>query len=106
MNIAYNEMYAVDGAVREINGPHSGELLRRCGLLHGELRFGSIDDIFANGLHEYLSEFLERIYDLGDLIITTYFPATDEGYPAPRQMAPQAVHSQSMPMGPSSELIS
>jgi uncharacterized alpha-E superfamily protein len=30
------------------------------------------------GLHEYLTEFLERIYDLGDLINTTYFWSTDE----------------------------
>ena len=43
-----------------------------------EMRFGSIDDIVARGLHEYLSEFLERIYDLGDLINKTYFWSTDE----------------------------
>ena len=68
----------VNRLVQEINGARAGELLRRSGLLHGQLRFGSIDDIFARGLHEYLSEFLERIYDLGDLINTTYFWSTDE----------------------------
>ncbi len=68
----------VDPLLQEINGSTSGELLRRSGLLHGQLRFGSIDDIFSRGLHEYLSEFLERIYDLGDLINTTYFWSTDE----------------------------
>jgi uncharacterized alpha-E superfamily protein len=68
----------VDRLLQEINGPRAGELLRRCGLLNGQLRFGRIDDIFANGLHEYLSEFLERIYELGDLINTTYFWSTDE----------------------------
>ena len=36
------------------------------------------NEIFARGLHEYLSEFLERIYDLGDLINATYFWSTDE----------------------------
>ncbi|MDP1611816.1 MAG: alpha-E domain-containing protein [Sulfuritalea sp.] len=71
-------MNEVNRLVQEINGPRAGELLRRCGLLHSELRFGTIDDIFARGLHEYLSEFLERIYDLGDLINTTYFWTTDE----------------------------
>ena len=64
--------------LQEIYGPRSGELLRRSGLLHGELRYGSIDEIFENGLHEYLSEFLERIYDLGALINTTYFWSTDQ----------------------------
>jgi uncharacterized alpha-E superfamily protein len=68
----------VNRLVQEINGPRAGELLRRCGLLQSELRFGSIDDIVDGGLHEYLSEFLERIYDLGDLINTTYFWSTDE----------------------------
>ena len=71
-------MEVVNRLLQEINGSRSGELLRRCGLLHGQLRFGSIDDIFAGGLHEYLSAFLERIYDLGDLINTTYFWSTDE----------------------------
>ena len=71
-------MNEVNRLIQEINGPRAGELLRRCGLLQGELRFGSIDDIFAHGLHEYLSEFLERIYDMGDLINKTYFWSTDE----------------------------
>ncbi|MCX7163997.1 MAG: alpha-E domain-containing protein [Betaproteobacteria bacterium] len=71
-------MNEVNRLLQEINGPRAGELMRRCGLLHSELRFGSIDDIFARGLHEYLSEFLERIYDMGDLINTTYFRFADE----------------------------
>jgi uncharacterized alpha-E superfamily protein len=71
-------MNEVNRLIQEINGPRAGEVLRRCGLLQGELRFGSIDDIFAHGLHEYLSEFLERIYDMGDLINKTYFWSTDD----------------------------
>jgi len=68
----------VSRLLQEINGHRAGELLRRTGLLHSQLRYGSIEDIFAAGLHEYLSEFLEHIYDLGDLINTTYFWSTDE----------------------------
>ena len=71
-------MNEVNRLVQEINGPRSNELVRRCGLLSGELRYGSIDGIFARGLHEYLSDFLERIYELGDLINTTYFWSVDE----------------------------
>jgi hypothetical protein len=70
-------------------------LLRRSGLLHSELRFGSIDDIVASGLHEYLSEFLARIYELGDLINRTYFWATDESGPVPRLITSQPAHLQS-----------
>ncbi len=71
-------MNEVNRLLQEIDGPRSSELMRRCGLLHAELRYGSIEDIFAYGLHEYLSEFLERMYELGDLINTTYFWLTDE----------------------------
>jgi len=92
-------MNEVNRLLQEINGPRANELLRRCGLLHGELRFGSIDDIFVRGLHEYLSEFLERIYDLGDLINTTYFWSTDEwpaALPAAAQSFKMASSGQSM----------
>jgi uncharacterized alpha-E superfamily protein len=65
-------MNQINRLMRNINGPRSGELLRRCGMLQSELQYGSIEDIFAYGLHEYLSEFLERISKLGDLINTTY----------------------------------
>lgn len=92
-------MNEVNRLLQEINGPRAGELLRRCGQLHGELRFGAIDDIFARGLHEYLSEFLERIYNLGDLINTTYFWSTDE-WPAP---LPATALSFNIP--PSSQLM-
>jgi uncharacterized alpha-E superfamily protein len=68
----------VNRLLQEINGPSSTELLRRCGQMHGKLRYGSIDDIFEYGLHEYLSEFLEQIYNLGDLINKTYFWSADE----------------------------
>lgn len=71
-------MNEVNQLLSEINAPRSGELIRRWGQLHGELRYGSIDDIFQYGLHEYLSEFLERIYDLGDLINKTYFWSIDD----------------------------
>ena len=71
-------MNEVNRLLQEIDGPRSGELSRRCGLLHGELRYGSIEDIFTYGLHEYISKFLERIYELGDLINTTYFWSADE----------------------------
>jgi uncharacterized alpha-E superfamily protein len=71
-------MNEVNRLIQEINGPRSGELLRRSGLLHAGLKYGTIDEIFVSGLHEYLSTFLERIYSLGDLINTTYFWSTDD----------------------------
>ena len=35
------------------------------GMMHAELRYGRIDDILHTGMHAYLTDFLERINDLG-----------------------------------------
>jgi uncharacterized alpha-E superfamily protein len=43
----------------------SAQLLRRAGLLQANTQFAHIDDILAQGLHAYLTEFLERIGELG-----------------------------------------
>ena len=46
----------------------SGETERFAGKLHAELKFGDIEEILSGGLHEYLTQFLERIYELGNHI--------------------------------------
>mgnify|MGYP000926640428 FL=1 len=46
----------------------SGETLRRAGKLRAELQFGRIDEILATGLHAYLTQFLDRINELGGRI--------------------------------------
>ena len=43
----------------------SGETLRRAGRLRSDLQYGRIDEILATGLHAYLTEFLDRVNDLG-----------------------------------------
>jgi uncharacterized alpha-E superfamily protein len=43
----------------------SEETLRRAGRLESDERFGRIDEILATGLHAYLTQFLDRINDLG-----------------------------------------
>jgi uncharacterized alpha-E superfamily protein len=43
----------------------SGETLRRAGRLHSDLQFGNIEEILATGLHAYLTQFLDRVGDLG-----------------------------------------
>lgn len=43
----------------------SGETLRRAGKLCTELKYGRIDEILATGLHAYLTQFLDRVNDLG-----------------------------------------
>jgi uncharacterized alpha-E superfamily protein len=43
----------------------SHETQRRAGKLRAELQYGRIDEILATGLHAYLTQFLDRINDLG-----------------------------------------
>ena len=43
----------------------SSETQRRAGKLRSELQYGRIDEILATGLHAYLTQFLDRVNDLG-----------------------------------------
>ncbi|MBC8119034.1 MAG: alpha-E domain-containing protein [Burkholderiaceae bacterium] len=54
--------------LEKVRNSRSSETQRRAGLLHAELCYGRIDDILAHGLHLYLTEFLERVNDLGERI--------------------------------------
>ena len=46
----------------------SHETQRIAGKLRAELQYGRIDEILANGLHAYLTQFLDRINALGGCI--------------------------------------
>src|SRR6478609_6535895 len=43
----------------------SSETLRRAGRLRAELQYGAIEEILSNGLHAFLTQFLDRVNDLG-----------------------------------------
>ena len=44
---------------------NSLETQRRAGRLRSDLQFGRIDEILATGLHAYLTQFLDRVNDIG-----------------------------------------
>jgi uncharacterized alpha-E superfamily protein len=44
------------------------ETLRRAGKLRAELQYGRIDEILATGLHAFLTQFLDRVNELGSRI--------------------------------------
>jgi uncharacterized alpha-E superfamily protein len=58
MNEAVNNL-------RLVANQQSRETLRRAGRLQSDLRYGRIDEILATGLHAYLTQFLDRVNDLG-----------------------------------------
>ena len=58
-------MDEVVGNLKMVANEQSGETLRRAGRLRADLSFGRIDEILATGLHAFLTQFLDRVGDLG-----------------------------------------
>jgi uncharacterized alpha-E superfamily protein len=56
----------------ESHGGKRGECHRLCGEMHAKLRFGRIRDIFQTGLHEFLTDFIDRTMLLGTEIANFY----------------------------------
>jgi len=52
----------------KVRNDHSGETERRAGQLRADLGYGRIDGILQGGLHAYLTNFLQRVNDLGDRV--------------------------------------
>ena len=51
-----------------VSNDHSGETLRRAGKLKADLQFARIDEILSTGLHAFLTQFLDRVNELGGRI--------------------------------------
>jgi uncharacterized alpha-E superfamily protein len=51
--------------LNRVANQQSAETLRRAGKLQSSLQFGAIDEILQTGLHAFLTQFLDRINDLG-----------------------------------------
>jgi uncharacterized alpha-E superfamily protein len=54
--------------LNQVANEHSTETRRRAGKLCSDLQYGRIDEILATGLHAYLTQFLDRVNDLGGRI--------------------------------------
>jgi uncharacterized alpha-E superfamily protein len=52
--------------LKSITNAQSAETERRAGMLHAHVHFTRIDDVLAQGLHAYLADIMDRIYELGD----------------------------------------
>jgi uncharacterized alpha-E superfamily protein len=56
---------------------YSGETLRYAGKLRADLQFSRIDEILETGLHAFLTQFLDRVSDLGSRISNDFLVPTD-----------------------------
>ena len=52
--------------LESIKNSQSAETERCAGVLYAHIHYARIDDVLAQGLHEYLTDFMDRIYDLGE----------------------------------------
>ena len=65
----------IDMALAEISESHSGrrgECHRLAGAMAAQLRFARVEDVFGRGLHEYLTDVIERTTQLGAEISAFY----------------------------------
>ena len=51
--------------LRLVGAEPQGETMRHTGRLRADLRYGHIDEILATGLHAFLTQFLDRVNQLG-----------------------------------------
>jgi uncharacterized alpha-E superfamily protein len=61
-------MNEVVNNLKAVSNDTSSETERHAGKLRSELQFGRIDEILANGLHAFLTQFLDRVNMLGTRI--------------------------------------
>ncbi len=59
-----------------VSSDSSIESRRRSGKLLAELQYGKIEEILANGLHAYLTQFLDRVNDIGASISQEFLVPT------------------------------
>jgi len=84
-------MNEVEAALIEINGSSGVEARRCAGQQHAALHFGRIENVFALGLHQYLTDFLAQTARLGSEIRDAYLARRDQFETQPRpKMALQA----------------
>ncbi|PKO69094.1 MAG: hypothetical protein CVU20_12355 [Betaproteobacteria bacterium HGW-Betaproteobacteria-14] len=61
--------FCMNGVVKNLDliaNSHSDETARHAGMLHAQLHYARVEDILAEGLHPWLTDFMDRIYALGD----------------------------------------
>jgi uncharacterized alpha-E superfamily protein len=83
-------LHRISGTLR---GTFSNDAERETGRLLADLNFGSTDDAFSNGLHEYLDGLQERFNRIGEAIFETYvlMPERIQVCPVPESRSPSAL---------------
>ncbi len=72
LRACYDEILVCLDEIARIHGGRRGECHRKAGEIAAQLRYGRIEDIFQSGLHERLTDWIERTADLGEEISRFY----------------------------------
>ncbi len=73
--------FCMNGVIKNLDliaNRQSGETLRQAGLLHAKLHYARVEDILEQGLHEWLTDFMDHIYLLGDGISKNFLMPVPE----------------------------
>jgi uncharacterized alpha-E superfamily protein len=68
----FNEIVRTLDLIADGYGGKRGECHRLAGEMHAKLRYSRIENIFQSGLHEFLTEFIDRMIMLGSEISRLY----------------------------------
>ncbi len=69
-------MRQVQDTLEIVKNDCAAETLRQAGQILAQLRYGRISDIFATGLHEYLTDYLDAMQELSAQIQKSFFAPT------------------------------
>ena len=72
LRFCFQEIYEI---LCKVQNASSFEATRQAGEIYAALQFGTIQNIFSGGLHEYLTEFLASTHRLGGEIDSSFFDA-------------------------------
>ena len=70
-------MHEVVNNLAVLANEHSSETSRRAGRLLADLQYGRIDEILSTGLHAFLTQFLDRVNDLGGGVSRDFLVAAE-----------------------------
>jgi uncharacterized alpha-E superfamily protein len=74
--------FCLNGVVKNLDlvaNDHCGETLRQAGILHARLHYARVGDILEQGLHEWLTDFMDCIYEIGNGISRDFLVADTGG---------------------------
>jgi uncharacterized alpha-E superfamily protein len=70
-------MAEVENILRVVGADPQGETQRQAGRLRADLHYGRLEEILATGLHAFLTQFLDRVNQLGAQISRDFLVPTD-----------------------------